>query len=216
MAGIYVFDAYGTLFDVHSAVARHVDRLGERAFAVSEIWRRKQLEYTWTRSLMGRYRDFWQLTCDSLDFALARHGITDAALRADLLAAYEEIGVFPEVKEVLTGLKRNGARTAILSNATPLMLARAATAAGIDGMLDALISVERAGVYKTDPRTYQLVLDKFGCNADEVKFHSSNRWDAAGAAAFGFDVTWVNRAGAPDEYADAGAVRQVKDLRGLL
>jgi 2-haloacid dehalogenase len=216
MAGIFVFDAYGTLFDVHSAVARHAGRLGDRALAVSEAWRQKQLEYTWTRSLMGRHRDFWQLTQDGLDFALAKHGVDDAGLRADLLAAYEELAAYPEVERVLTELRRRDGQIAILSNATPQMLARATVAAGIDGLIDALISIEQAGVYKTDPRAYRLVPDRFGCDIGEVRFHSSNRWDAAGAAVFGFDVTWVNRGGAPDEYADAGAVREVKDLEALL
>lgn len=216
MAGIYVFDAYGTLFDVHAAVARHAARLGEHAMAVSETWRQKQLEYTWTRSLMGRHLDFWQLTQAGLDFALAKAGVEDAALRDDLLAAYAELDAYPEVPEVLRGLKDRGAQTAILSNATPAMLERAATAAGIDGLLDALLSIEAVGIYKTDPRTYTLVTERLGCAPGDVNFQSSNRWDAAGAAAFGFRVNWINRSGAPDEYADAGAVAERQDLRALL
>ncbi|MGL4440845.1 MAG: haloacid dehalogenase type II [Bosea sp. (in: a-proteobacteria)] len=210
-----VFDAYGTLFDVHAAVFRHSAAVGPQAQAVSELWRAKQLEYSWTRSLMGRYRDFWELTEAALDFALARFAIHDTELRGKLLAAYRELGAYHEVPRVLAELKARGLRTAILSNGSPDMLASAVTSAGLAPLLDAVISVHLLGTFKPPPRAYQPVLDQLGVSRDEVLFISSNRWDVAGATAFGFACLWCNRAGLPEEYADLPPLAVIADLSGI-
>lgn len=213
---IYVFDAYGTLLDVHSAVARLRDRVGPDADRLSQLWRTKQLEYSWVRTLMGRYRDFWSLTEDALDFAIASVGGVDRGVRAELLDAYRALDAYPEVPAVLTELRGRGAKTAILSNGSPGMLRAAIEAAGIDGLLDATLSVDALGVFKTDPRTYALVGERFGCEPRAVSFQSSNRWDIAGATAFGFRCRWINRTGAPEEYADLSPVETLKGLDELL
>jgi 2-haloacid dehalogenase len=213
---VYVFDAYGTLFDVHSAVARHRGAVGPKADVLSETWRTKQLEYAWTRTLMGRYRDFWALTEEALDVAAARVGGLAPELRVLLLDAYLELAAYPEVAGVLTALRARGAKTAILSNGSPDMLDAAISAAGLAPLLDAALSVDPLRLFKTDPRAYALVGERFGAAPHEVSFQSSNRWDVAGAAAFGFRTVWINRAGAPDEYADLPPERVLDSLGGLL
>jgi 2-haloacid dehalogenase len=215
MPDIYVFDAYGTLFDVHSAVARHREAVGAQADRLSELWRTKQLEYTWVRSLMGVRRDFSALTQEALDFAAARCGGLSPATRAALLDAYRTLSAYPDVRPTLSALKARGARTAILSNGTPAMLADAVRAAGIGDLLDAVLSIEEAGVFKTDPRTYALVTARFDCKPAAVSFQSSNRWDIAGAVAFGFAGVWINRSGQPDEYADLAPHRVLAGLSEL-
>ncbi len=212
----YVFDAYGTLLDVHSATARHTARLGGEAAAFSQTWRTKQLEYSWVSSLMQRYRDFWSLTEDALDFAMARHGIADRALRADLLSAYERLDAYPEVHATLVALRAGGMRTAILSNGSPAMLDSAVRAAGLADLLDATISVDPLRVFKPDPRVYALVGRQLGVADDAVSFQSSNAWDIAGADAFGFRTVWVNRTQQPPEYPAAARARVVADLRALV
>ena len=190
-----VFDAYGTLLDVHSAVAKHRSRLGEKADAVSAAWRTKQLEYSWQRTILDRYVDFWRLTSDGLDFALDAHGVEDAALRDDLLDAYQSLDCFPEVPGVLKTLREAGLATAILSNAPPMMLEAAVESAGIGDRLDAVISADRLGVFKPSAQVYRLALDELDVARTQVSFQSSNGWDAAGAATFGFRVVWCNRTG---------------------
>jgi 2-haloacid dehalogenase len=212
---VVVFDAFGTLFDVHSAVARNASSIGPAAARLSEIWRAKQLEYSWTLSLMGRFEPFWALTERALDHALARAPEVDPAMREALLSSYRALDAYPEVRDTLARLKARGARTAILSNGDEAMLADAVAAAGLEGALDAVLSVERVGVFKTDPRAYALVEAEFGCARDEVLFVSSNRWDVAGAVAFGFASAWCNRADAPDEYAGLAPSRVVADLWAL-
>ncbi len=215
MRAVYVFDAYGTLFDVHAAIARHRDEIGPEAERLSEMWRIKQLEYTWTLSLMDRYRDFRDLTAAALDAAAASRGGIASALRDKLLRAYETLDAYPDVVTTLTGLRAKGARTAILSNGTPAMLASATKAAGLADLLDAVISIESLRVYKPRPAVYGLVNQRFGATAEEVTFVSSNRWDVAGAKAFGFHAVWVNRGGKPDEYLDLPAHRVVASLEAL-
>ncbi len=200
---VCVFDAYGTLFDVHAAVAAHADAVGPAANDVSKLWRAKQLEYTWTRTLMGRHADFWALTGEALDFALASFGVSGGALRQSLLDAYRRLKAYPEVPDVLARLRRAGQRTAILSNGSPRMLADAVQAAGIAALLDAVLSVEEIGIFKPDARVYEIACKRFDVAPGEVCFQSSNAWDAAGAAAFGFKVAWINRSGQPPEYGFA-------------
>lgn len=212
----YVFDAYGTLFDVHSAVARNGERIGPDAARLSEIWRNKQLEYTWTRSGMHRYRDFWELTREALDFAFAAVSSADRSARQSLLDAYMTLDCYSEVKSVLGKLKDSGARTGILSNGTPDMLASAVRSAGLESVLDEVFSIHPLMVFKTSPETYRMVTDYWHIERHAVSFQSSNRWDIAGATAFGFDCAWINRSGQPDEYADLAPSRVLKDLNGLL
>ena len=199
-----VFDAYGTLFDVHSAVGRHRARVGDGADAVSATWRAKQLEYTWQRTILDRYVDFWRVTADSLDYALEAHQVSDAALRDDLLHAYLKLDCYPEVTGVLKTLQGAGLRNAILSNGSPMMLEAAVESAGIGSLIDAAISVDELGMYKPSPDVYQLAMDELEVGRGQVSFQSSNAWDAAAAATFGFRVAWCNRFGqAPERLPDA-------------
>ena len=209
-----VFDAYGTLLDVHAAMQRHASRLGGDWQRISQDWRAKQIEYSWVRSLAGprHYRDFWTLTQEALHWTAAKHGIADAALLADVLASYRELSAYPEVPALLARLRAMGLRRAILSNGEPGMLGDAVRAAGIDGLLDAVLSVEAVGVYKTDPRVYRLPAAQFGCALDEMAFASSNPWDAFGALENGYRVFWINRAAQPDEYGLSGRVTELRDL----
>ncbi len=211
----FVFDAYGTLFDVHAAIARHRAAAGAEAERFSEIWRTKQIEYTWTLTLAGHYVDFWTLTERALDYAFARVPSVDRALRPQLLEAYLRLDAFPDARAALAGLKARGARLAILSNGTPPMLAAAVEAAGLSGLFAAVLSVAAVRVYKPRPEVYALVTDGFGLRPQEVVFVSSNRWDVMGAASFGFRPLWINRTRAPDEYADLAAARQASDLAAL-
>jgi 2-haloacid dehalogenase len=210
-----VFDAYGTLFDVHSAVARHAARLGEQAQSVSAVWRLKQLEYSWVRSLMRRHADFWQLTGEALDTALASHGIADSALRQALMDAYLVLDAYPEVKGALRRLRADGVRTAILSNGTPAMLESAVRSAGLDDVIEACFSIETAGIYKPDPRVYTLAVEGLGVPAERIWFQSSNPWDIAGATAFGFRTVWVNRGRQPREYGWIPPAAEVDSLTAL-
>jgi 2-haloacid dehalogenase len=198
----YVFDAYGTLFDVHAAVRRHSGRVGPDAQLLSDLWRAKQLEYSWVRTLMGSYRDFWALTEEALDFALSRVTSADPALRAELLAAYWSLDCYPEVPSVLKALKASGARLAILSNGSPEMLDSAVRSAALDGVIDAVFSVDPIRRFKTDPAVYDLVTTAWRLYPAAVSFQSSNRWDIAGASKFGFRTVWINRNGQADEYRD--------------
>jgi 2-haloacid dehalogenase len=215
MPRIFVFDAYGTLFDVHAAIGRHRAAAGTDADRFSEIWRAKQLEYTWTLTLAGRYLDFWTLTERALDFAFARCPSVDAGLKPKLLDAYLTLAAFADARDVLRGLKRRGEATAILSNGSPQMLAAAVATAGIGGDLDEVLSVDAIRVYKPRPEVYALVTERFQVAPGEVVFASSNRWDVMGAAAFGFRTAWVNRAKMPEEYGPAPAA-VLADLDGLM
>lgn len=210
-----VFDAYGTLFDFNSGVMRCRDDIGEDAERLSDIWRQKQLQYTWLRSLMGRHADFWQVTGEALDFALAAVAIDNAKLRQRLMALYRELDTFPEVTDVLTSLKQGGMQTAILSNGAPDMLNAGVAAAGLENLLDAVLSVEDVGVFKPDPRVYQLAVDRLGVAPASICFMSSNGWDAVGAAAFGFRVVWVNRYKQPAEQLPAHADVELESLSPL-
>ncbi len=221
LAGVraVVFDAYGTLFDVASATARARDALGDRAEPLAELWRAKQLQYTWLRSLMGKHADFWRVTADALDFALATLGIEDAPLRQRLLSSYERLGAYPEVRGVLEQLRARRLRLAILSNGSPRMLAEAAQAAGLTRLLDEVLSVEDVGIFKPHPSVYRLALVKLGLWASEVGFVSANGWDACGAKAFGLRVAWCNRAGqVPERIPDRpdAEIRSLAELPALL
>jgi 2-haloacid dehalogenase len=211
----FVFDAYGTIFDVHSAVALSAAAIGPSAQAFSDLWRSKQLEYSWVRTLAGEWRDFWRLTEEALDVALARNPAVDPALRPALLSAYRTLGAYPEARGALRRLRAGGFAAAILSNGETSMLADAVSSAGLGGDLDATWSVDLVRVYKPDPRVYALATEGLRLAPHELCMVSSNRWDVAGATAFGMRAIWVNRAGAPDEYADLAPVATVSDLNGV-
>lgn len=211
-----VFDAYGTLFDVHSAVARNAAALGDAATAVSAHWRQKQLEYTWLRALMGAYVDFRQVTADALDAALERHGVVDAALRDRLLDAYLTLDTYPEVPQVLGRLEAKGVPCAILSNGSEAMLEAAVGNAGLRRRFAALLSVHTLRTYKPNPSVYALATERLGVAPEEICFLSSNGWDVHGAAAFGFRCVWINRFGQPRERLPAGPVATIERLDGLL
>lgn len=211
-----VFDAYGTLFDFNSAVAQHRARLGDIADKFSATWRAKQLEYTWLRSLMHRHADFWQVTQDALDYTLDTFGIADAKLRDDLINAYLHLDCYPDVRDTLDQLKQHGMTTAILSNGSPMMLQAAVTSAKIENLIDRVLSVEQVGVYKPDPRVYQLAVDQLRVPTDAIAFQSSNAWDAVGAASFGLRVVWVNRFGQRAERLPFQVDAEIKSLNELI
>ncbi|HET8997475.1 MAG TPA: haloacid dehalogenase type II [Acetobacteraceae bacterium] len=212
-----IFDAYGTLLDVHAAMQAHAPRIGTNWQAISADWRQKQIEYTWVRSLAGKahHRDFWHLTEEALAWAAAKHGIGDAALLAEVLQAYRQLSVYPEAKPMLQRLRDMGIARAILSNGEPDMLADGVQSAGIDGLLDDVLSAESAGVFKPDARVYRLATDRFGLQAGQMAFVSSNPWDAFGASAFGFQVFWVNRHKQPAEYDLHQRATELPDLSAL-
>jgi 2-haloacid dehalogenase len=211
----YVFDAYGTLFNVHAAIARYRATAGPDAERFSEIWRLKQLEYSWTLTLAGHYVDFWTLTERALDYAFARVPSVDRTLRSKLLEAYLKLDAFPDALAAVTSLKTRKLQIAILSNGSPHMLSAAVAASGMTGQFDAILSVDAVRMYKPRHEVYALVTDRFEIRPEEVVFVSSNRWDVMGAAAFGFRPLWVNRAHMPDEYGEQPAIRVVSDLSAL-
>ncbi len=210
-----VFDAYGTLFDVHSPVGRLRPQVGPKADALSQLWRTKQLEYTWLRALMGRHAHFWQVTGDALDYALARLGIEPGPIREPLMDAYMAPAAYPEVPDTLRRLRTAGLKLAILSNGEPEMLAAAVEGAGLDELLDAVLSVEEVGVFKPHPGVYQLAVHHLDVPAHQIAFQSSNGWDVHGAACFGLRPVWINRFGAPDERLPGDAEHELRDLSEL-
>jgi 2-haloacid dehalogenase len=203
MIKVAVFDAYGTLFDVNAAARFAAEEPGRAALAavwpqVARDWRLKQLQYSWLRAVTGAHADFWQVTQDGLDWALEAAGLGgDPELRERLLALYWQLAAYPEVPGMLAALRADGLGTAILSNGAPSMLDGAVESAGIGEMIDAVLSVEAVGVFKPARAVYDLVGETFGVPPGAVLFVSSNGWDAAAGAGYGFDTVWVNRAGEP-------------------
>ncbi|MEM9757370.1 MAG: haloacid dehalogenase type II [Pseudomonadota bacterium] len=215
-----VFDAYGTLFDVNAAARDVAAQPGKEVFSlvwqqVAQDWRAKTLQYTWLREIGGAYVDFWQITEDALDWALAAADQTEPELRAELLGLFWTLKAYPEVADVLTALVGRGVRAAILSNGTPRMLAAAVKSAGIEDTLDAVLSVDAIGRFKPASEVYALVEENLGYAPADVLFVSSNGWDVAGAAAFGFDTLWVNRAGEPVDRLPGRPGAIAADLRAL-
>jgi 2-haloacid dehalogenase len=199
MIGGVVLDAYGTLFNVHAPVSALAGEIGPDAAALSDLWRRKQLEYAWLRTLMGAHRDFWQITRDALDHALEAHRRADPGLRQRLLDLYFRLDAYPDARPALEALKARGLTTAILSNGSPDMLNAAARSSALTPLLDHVLSIEAAGVYKPHPAAYRLATDALGLPAERIAFVSSNGWDVAGAAHFGFTAYHINRAALPPD-----------------
>ena len=214
--GIFVFDAYGTLFNVHAAIGRFRSAAGPEADRMSETWRAKQLEYSWTLTLAGRYVDFWTLTERALDYALSRLPSVDKALRPQLLEAYYKLDAFPDARTALRALKAAGHKTGILSNGSPNMLKGAVDAAGIGADLDAVLSVDALKMFKPRPEVYGLVTDHFACKPGDVTFVSSNRWDVMASVSVGFHGLWINRGKMPDEYFDFPPERELNDLNEMV
>jgi 2-haloacid dehalogenase len=210
-----VFDAYGTLFDHGSAAAACGDALGDKTEGLTALWREKQLQYTWLRTLQGRHVDFWQVTGDALDFALAALGLEAPVLRDRLMQLYLRLETFPEVPDMLRRIKAAGLKTAILSNGSPTMLSAIVAGAGIGHLLDAVLSVEEVGVFKPHPRVYQLAADRLATESRAIAFQSSNAWDAYAASAFGMRVVWCNRYGQPAERLPGQPDCEVTSLQGL-
>jgi len=209
----FVFDAYGTIFDVHSVVEAAQAVTGDPQ-ALSNLWRQKQLEYTWLRSLMGRYEDFWVVTGQALRFALRRLGISASLAEIEtLMSAYLALTPFPDVAPALRALR--GSPLAILSNGSPHMLERAVRSSGLEGTFAHVLSVDAVGVYKPSPRVYELAPRALEVAPEDILFVSSNGWDVAGAAAFGFRTCWCNRTNAPAEELEATPDYEVDRLDAI-
>jgi 2-haloacid dehalogenase len=210
-----VFDAYGTLFDVNSAARGEQEALGEKWQPLADLWRAKQLQYTWLRSLQGNYADFWQVTGDALDFALAALKIEDPPLRDRLMNLYLSLSAYPEVPQTLQQLKSAGMKLAILSNGSPAMLAAAAKNAAIADFFDEILSVAEVKIYKPHPTVYALATQRLNLPAERICFLSSNGWDAYSAKAFGFRVLWCNRSSQPPERIPQTPDAQIATLAEL-
>ena len=211
-----VFDAYGTLFDVHGPLLKLAAEIGPEAENISKLWRQKQLEYTWLRSLMGVHTDFWHVTGDALDYALEFHGVNEPGLKDEIMALYLKLDAYPEVKEALQAVKSRGQRTAILSNGSPSMLESAVRHAGLDRLFDLVLSVEDVGIYKPSRRVYRHAMQKLVLHdASSICFVSANTWDAQAAAQFGFQVVRVDRFGLKDDRIPGKPAAVIKDLKGL-
>jgi 2-haloacid dehalogenase len=195
-----VFDAYGTLFDVHAPVQKLAVEIGPKAAELSKLWRQKQLEYTWLRSLMGVHADFWKVTGDALDYALKVHCIEDAGLKDELMVLYLKLDAYPDAIAALEHVRARGKRTAILSNGSPAMLDNAVRHSGLLKHFEFVLSVEDVGIYKPSRRAYRLAMQKLGLHdAPAICFVSANPWDAQGAAQFGFQSVRIDRFGLPDD-----------------
>lgn len=211
----FIFDAYGTLFDVHAAVRRHAATLGPDGQRLSEIWRAKQLEYSWVGTLLGERPDFWKLTERALDYAFHKIPSADRSPRDSLLEAYWRLDCYPEVPGVLSSLKQAGHRVGILSNGRMDMLEAAVRSAALDGFLDDIFSVDRVGKFKPAAAVYEMVSTAWRLYPSAISFQSSNRWDVAGAAGYGFRAVWINRTNEPDEYPDHPPDLILPSLSGL-
>jgi len=210
-----IFDAYGTLFDVNSAAEKCKDKIGDKWEGFANYWRTTQLEYTWLRSLMDRHKDFWQVTEDSLDKSMKAFKI-DNSMRSKLLDLYKILSTFPEVKEVLNNLKEKNYKLAILSNGTPSLLNELVKSNNLDSIFDDIFSIEEVGIYKPSSKVYDIPINKFKIQKDEVVFLSANTWDVSGGGNYGYNSVWVNRNNNIFDSLDYIPQNQVKNLGELL
>ena len=210
-----IFDAYGTLFDVNSAAEKCKERLGDKWEGFANYWRTTQLEYTWLRSLMRRHKDFWQITEDSLDKSMNFYNI-DNAMRSELLNLYKVLSPFTEVRNALNKLKQSNYKLAILSNGTPDLLNELVVSNQLNDIFDDIFSVEEAGIFKPDSKVYDLPIDKYNIEKNEVLFLSANTWDVSGAVNYGYNTVWVNRNNNIFDKLDFEPNKQISNLSELL
>ena len=213
---IYVFDAYGTLFDVDHACKEMAIQLGDNWDKLSSIWRQKQLEYSWLHNSMNKYVSFWKITKDSLEYAMNSLSINSVKIKNELLDLYFKIGAFEEVEEVLKKIKKNKIKTAILSNGSYDMLNSAVKNSKFDELISEIISVDECKKFKPHRDVYQLVIDKFNINKKNCIFFSSNCWDIHGASNFGFQAVWVNRKNNIDEFLPGKVDYHVQSLENYI
>lgn len=211
---VCAFDAYGTCFDINSAAMGLANKIGKDWLAFSSTWRTVQLEYTWLRSLMKRYVDFWKVTEDSLEYAMESHGI-DKNFKNELLNLYKKLNPYPELKDCLKSLKSKKLKICILSNGSPDLLKQLISNAGVQELFDDLISVEDVKIFKPDPQVYELVTKKYKCKPEEVCFMSSNTWDIVGGGLFGYQTVWVDRFNKKFDKLDYKPNMQIKNLSEL-
>ena len=212
-----VFDAYGTLFNVASPVEKLAGTIGEKASAVALLWRQKQLEYTWLRSLMGTHTDFWNVTRDALDYTLEVHGVSEAGLADELMTLYLKLDAYEEVLAALQAVRAKGKRCAVLSNGSPSMLDSALRHAGLDKMFEHVLSVEEVGIYKPSRRVYRLAMQKMQiADAPSICFVSANAWDAQAAAQFGFQTVRVMRSPGFDDRIPGRPAAMIENLAKLV
>ena len=209
-----IFDAYGTLFDVNSAVEKCKDKIGDKWEGFANYWRTTQLEYTWLRSLMNRHKDFWQVTEDSLDKSMKAFNI-DPLMRDELLSLYKVLSPFKEVPEVLKILKEKNFKLAVLSNGTPALLKELVKSNNLDNVFDDLFSIEQVGIYKPDSKVYDIPINKYHILKNEVAFLSANTWDVSGGGNYGYQSIWVNRNKNIFDNLDYKPKNQIKDLSEL-
>ena len=209
-----IFDAYGTLFDVNSAAEKCKDKIGDKWEGFANYWRTTQLEYTWLRSLMNRHKDFWQITEDSLDKSMKAFNI-DLSMRNELLNLYKVLSPFKEVPDVLKTLKKKF-KLAILSNGTPSLLNELVNSNNLNNIFNDLFSIEQVGVYKPDSKVYDIPINKYQIQRDEVVFLSANTWDVSGGGNYGYKAIWVNRNNSIFDSLDYKPNFEIKDLNGLL
>ena len=209
-----IFDAYGTLFDVNSAASKCKERLGSKWESFSNAWRTTQLEYTWLRSLMGRHKDFWQITEDSLDKSMKAFSI-DPSMKNELMNLYKVLSPFKEVPETLKTLKEKNFKLAILSNGTPSLLNELVKSNDLDNLFDDLFSIEEVGIYKPDSKVYDLPIKKYKIEKNEVAFLSANTWDVSGGGNYGFNSIWVNRNNSIFDNLDYKPQNEIKNLNEL-
>ncbi len=210
-----IFDAYGTLFDVNSAAEKCKEKLGDKWEGFANYWRTTQLEYTWLRSLMRRHKDFWQITEDSLDKSMNFYNI-DNSMRSELLNLYKVLSPFTEVKDALQKLKQSNYKLAILSNGTPDLLNELVVSNGLKDIFDDIFSVEEAGIFKPDSKVYDLPINKYNIEKNEVLFLSANTWDVSGAGNYGYNTVWVNRNNNIFDKLDFEPIKQISNLSELL
>ena len=210
-----IFDAYGTLFDVNSAAEKCKERLGDKWEGFANYWRTTQLEYTWLRSLMRRHKDFWQITEDSLDKSMNFYNI-DNTMRSELLNLYKVLSPFTEVRNALNKLKQSNYKLAILSNGTPDLLNELVVSNGLKDIFDDIFSVEEVGIYKPDSKVYDIPINKYNIEKNEVLFLSANTWDVSGAGNYGYNTVWVNRNNNIFDKLDFEPNKQISNLSELL
>ena len=209
-----IFDAYGTLFDVNSAAKKCKEKIGNKWESFANYWRTTQLEYTWLRSLMDRHKDFWQVTEDSLDKSMNTFKI-ESSMRSELLNLYKILSTFPEVKDVLNNLKKKDYKLAILSNGTPSLLNELVKSNNLDSIFDDIFSIEEVGVYKPDSRVYDLPINNYQIQKNEVAFLSANTWDVSGGGNYGYNSVWVNRNNNIFDNLDFKLVHEIRNLKDI-